>query len=168
MPVPGIGDIAARAAGSRPYVVTYHAGSMHKGKRLPDILVWLYENGPLKWLLGRATRIISASDAIRTGFLEKYLHKTETVTPGIDSAAFAPNPNLFTTSPTLLFVAGLNRAEEYKGLTTLLDALRILQDTFNNIRLDIVGEGDMRAEYEQQTKRLNLDGVTFKGRLAGK
>ncbi|MEX2055283.1 MAG: glycosyltransferase family 4 protein, partial [Candidatus Andersenbacteria bacterium] len=46
-PVTGIGDIAAKWAGRVPLVVTYHAGSMQKGRSFVDWVITLYERGPM-------------------------------------------------------------------------------------------------------------------------
>ena len=54
------------------------------------------------------------------------------------------------------------RLSEQKGLTYLLDAMSLL--TIKDIRLFIVGEGELREELENKVKELNLqDSVTFLG-----
>jgi len=64
----------------------------------------------------------------------------------------------------LLFVGGLDRAHYFKGVEVLLNALVIT--TNRNWRLKIVGSGDLRARYEEQTKHLRLDKqVEFVGNL---
>jgi glycosyltransferase involved in cell wall biosynthesis len=168
MPVPGIGDIAWLLAGTTPLVVTYHAGSMHKDKLWDDILIWLYEYGPLQLLLRRADRIICSSDFIRFNLLRRYIYKSITITPGVDADFFTPDPSKKSSSPTVLFVAGLNRAQEQKGLKTLLSAIRIAHAAFDSIRLVVVGDGDMKAEYQAYAKGIGIsDCVEFKGGLEG-
>ena len=54
------------------------------------------------------------------------------------------------------------RLSEQKGLTYLLDAISLISD--ENLRLFIVGDGELRAELENKVKELNLeDKVTFLG-----
>ena len=54
------------------------------------------------------------------------------------------------------------RLSEQKGLTYLLDAMSLL--TIKDIRLFIVGEGELREELENKVKELHLqDSVTFLG-----
>ena len=54
------------------------------------------------------------------------------------------------------------RLSEQKGLTYLLDAMSLL--TIKDIRLFIVGEGELREELENKVKELDLqDSVTFLG-----
>ena len=54
------------------------------------------------------------------------------------------------------------RLSEQKGLTYLLDAISLISD--ENLRLFIVGDGELRAELENKVKELNLeDKITFLG-----
>ncbi|MBA3788861.1 glycosyltransferase family 4 protein [Patescibacteria group bacterium] len=172
MPVPGIGDITAMLAGKRPVIVTYHAGSMMKSDKsnlcLINILIALYENGPLGMLLRRANHIICSSNSVRLNFLSKYSAKTSTITPAVDVSIFSPMPEKRAKRPTILFVAGLGIAEQHKGLITLIEAVKALQSEMPNVHLVIVGDGDMRNEYEHKVKELDLQkNVSFTGRLTG-
>lgn len=168
MPVPGIGDVAWLLAGKRPLVVTYHTGSMHKNKFKHDVVIWAYEHGPLRMLLHRADRIICSSDFVRFDLLKHYLYKSITITPGVDADFFKPDISKKPIAPTLLFVAGLNRGQEQKGLKILLAAIQIAQKTIDTIRLVVVGDGDMKDEYKAYARELGLeDRVEFKGRLEG-
>lgn len=169
MPVPGIGDVTSFLAGKTPIVLSYHALSMRKGKSFPDILIWLYEHWPLRKLLNRAERIICSSPSVRTSFLKDYLYKSSVITTAVDTDLFKPDPSKKAKHPTVVFVAGLGRSEQHKGLRTLIDALVIVRKTIPDAHLTIVGEGDMRKEYEEYIKQIGLqDVVSFRGRLAGK
>jgi glycosyltransferase involved in cell wall biosynthesis len=67
-------------------------------------------------------------------------------------------------SLNLIFVGGLDKAHYFKGISILLNSLFLLEP--KAWRLQIIGDGDMRAEYETLSKNLNLDDrVEFKGRL---
>ncbi len=163
-PVPGLGDTAALACGHRPYVVTYHAGSMKKpGARFAqNFAVWLYEHTLLPLLLNRAQHIAATST-----FVSRFLHrphKTTVVTPGVDSTAFAPAPKADT--PTLLFVGGLSRAETHKGLDDLLEAVKKVSSQVPDVELVVVGDGDMKSVYEARAQELGL-AARFTGRLEG-
>lgn len=64
----------------------------------------------------------------------------------------------------LLFVGALDRAHYFKGVEVLLQALLIVRS--RNWRLKIVGDGDLRSEYEALARRLKLDKqVEFSGKL---
>ncbi|MDE1924559.1 MAG: glycosyltransferase family 4 protein [Patescibacteria group bacterium] len=167
MPVPGIGDIAALAAGSRNIIITYHAGSMRKGALAADIIAWLYEHGPLRLLLRRADRIICTSAYIWRDFLHRYQHKSTIITPAVASV-FMPDGASKAKDPTILFVGGLGRGERYKGLSTLLRACKEVSNLLPTVRVIIVGDGDMREQYEREAQDLGLGGrAEFAGRLSG-
>jgi len=67
----------------------------------------------------------------------------------------------------ILFVAALDRAHYFKGVDILLHALgRLRERGISNWRLNIVGDGDMRSEYELLAKALDIsDRVVFRGGL---
>lgn len=163
-PVPGIADIAAFVS-RVPVVVTYHSGSMRKGVWLLDVVIAWYELCVLPIMLGRAAHILSASDAVREGFLKKYRDKCSTLPPAV-SDHFYPAPML-PREPRLLFVsAQLSRAYAHKGLPTLLQALKKLHARGRRASLDIVGEGDMKTTYAAFCAAAELqDFVHFRGAL---
>lgn len=166
-PVPGIGDIAAFFARA-PVVVTYHASTMRKGNRIPDTIIWLYEKLALPFLLWKAETIVCASDFIRDGFLSRYKQKSITLTPGVHSELFIEKPEMKTSHPSILFVAGrIGRTDVYKGLDTLLDSMEILSKKMPEARLVVVGDGDLLSEYETRAERLAPGTVTFTGTLHG-
>lgn len=167
-PVPFIADLAALAVGETPFVLTYHAGSMVKGKLLADAIIYLYEHTLMKILLRRADHIVCSSDFVRTTFLKRYLAKSSTITPATDTSFFTPNPKLRSKNPTLLFVASLTKSEQYKGLDTLIDVTNKLKETTPEVQLVVVGDGDMRKDYESKVRELGLEEtVFFKGSLSG-
>ncbi len=65
----------------------------------------------------------------------------------------------------ILFVGGLDSAHYFKGVSILIDALHNIQN--KNIKLIIVGTGNLRSIYEQQVKQLNISKqVIFTGYIA--
>jgi glycosyltransferase involved in cell wall biosynthesis len=166
--VPGIGDITSSIAGKCPIVVTYHAGSMRKGSVVPDLFIWLYEHGPLSLLLHRASRIICSSNFVRLEFLHRYKHKSMTITPGVDNEIFKPDEKRKSRNPNVLFIGGLSRAEQHKGLDVLIEAIQKIRKALPDVHLTIVGDGDMKNQYEAHVARLGLqESVTFMGKLTG-
>ena len=167
-PVPGIGNIFAYLANKTPLVVTYHAGSMKKGKMVTDIPVGIYEMTLLPLLLRSAKKIVTASSFVRDVFLKNYKEKSVTVTPGTNTHVFVPNNKFKNKRPTILFVAGLGHAEQYKGLQTLIDTVGQLKKNIPNILVNVTGDGDMRSEYEVRVEKLGLkENFIFYGRLKG-
>ena len=165
-PTPGLADVAASVTGRVPLVVTYHAGSMHKGRWPADLFISLYEKVLCRRLLGRAAWVISSSDFVRDSFLVRVRAKCTTVTPGVDVGSFTPGP----TRPRgrVLFVGGLGRADSHKGLDRLLHSFASLVEDRRDLRLDVVGSGDAQGHYHELSRALGVDGrVRFLGRLAG-
>ena len=82
--------------------------------------------------------------------------------PGVDSARFTPALREGrTASPSFLYVGRLKR---YKGIDIALQALAVVRRSRPEVRLDIAGTGDHRAELERLAGRLALrDAVTFHG-----
>jgi glycosyltransferase involved in cell wall biosynthesis len=167
-PVPGLGDVVTFFSPRHtPLVVTYHAESMRKGVFLLDVLAWLYEHGPLAYMLHKAKHIVCSSDVIRFGFLGKYVHKSVTINPGVDVDVFVPSERTWD-APTLLFVASLGAGEEYKGLEKLFGILKEVRKEIPNVTLRVVGDGVKRTYYKAYADRQGLvDAVTFMGRLEG-
>lgn len=65
----------------------------------------------------------------------------------------------------LIFVGGLDRAHYFKGVDILLKAAANLDK--KRWRLRVVGDGDLRPEYEKLADDLDIkDRVTFSGRLS--
>ena len=56
-----------------------------------------------------------------------------------------------------LLTAGLLGANGAKGVDYLLDAVALLARERNGFRLDVVGDGELRGDYEAQARRLGVD-----------
>lgn len=58
----------------------------------------------------------------------------------------------------ILFVGGLDKAHYFKGLENLLKAVNLLKKDFaDGIKLNIVGEGDMKPYYKDLSKSLKIE-----------
>ncbi len=166
-PVPGLGDLVALLAPRRtPLLVTYHAGSMKKGRMIPDILIGVYENTVMHMLLRRAAHIVCSSDFVRSEFLSKYSYKASTITPAVDHSFFSPKKQALRGEPTLLVVGGLGRGEEHKGLDRMLHILPTLRDEIPGLQLLVAGAGERSEELQEHVRREGLhETVHFLGRL---
>jgi glycosyltransferase involved in cell wall biosynthesis len=82
--------------------------------------------------------------------------------PGVDSRRFTPPlEGRRSAVPTFLYVGRLKR---YKGVAIALHALALARRRRPDLRLEIAGTGDYRAELEQLATRLELDrAVAFLG-----
>jgi len=92
---------------------------------------------------------------------------------GVDVGRFRPGPpdtdlrsrhGIPPAAKLVLFVAALDRAHHFKGLGTLLQAARQLPP---DVRLLIVGDGDLLQDYRRQAVQLGLaERVAFAGAIA--
>ncbi len=163
-PVPGLADVAARAAGTTPLVLTYHSGHMSKKQVLMDAGLGLYEQIVLRGSIRRASTVICSSDYVRE-FLRPMADpaRLEVVCPGIDVDTFRFAP-WSTDRRNLLFVGSLERATRYKRLDTVIDALALLCAAGDEMALDVVGDGDMLPWYRERARTVGVaDRVTFHG-----
>jgi len=70
-------------------------------------------------------------------------------------------------APRLISVARLEAGEREKGIDKILSALAELGPSFPELQYDIVGDGALRPELEQQAAELALGGrVVFHGRVS--
>lgn len=74
---------------------------------------------------------------------------------GVDDTQFSPGKKLV--SPTILFVGGLDRQHDFKGVSELILAFKDLATEFSESRLLIVGKGDLESEYQKQIKKAGLE-----------
>lgn len=138
-----------------PLVITYHSDVVRQRG-------WLKLYAPLfARVLNHATRIIATSPRyVETSpWLAPRAAKCVIVPLGVDERRFTPPSRPFEGPPTLLFTG---RLRYYKGLDTLLQALVELPD----VRLDIVGDGPQRREWEALAASLGLtERVRFHGEV---
>jgi glycosyltransferase involved in cell wall biosynthesis len=166
-PVPGLADAAAMTRGRRPFVLTYHAGPMHKGKTLVDGAIKLYERTLLPYTARRSDVVICNSNFVRDVFARDFAAKSVVVPPGVDASAFRPDgPRR---RGAILFVAHLDTGMEFKGLGTLLEAVASLAADGVEVSLEVVGSGQLVPSYRSQAAALGLgpDRVQFSGHLSG-
>mgnify|MGYP001004945156 CR=1 FL=1 len=151
-PVPSMAIAAWRAAKSTPIVITYHAGSMRKGRIAADVPIWLFEHLVLPRMFASARHIIASSAFVQNSFLKPWETKTSVVTPGVDTQRFKSTDRTDFSSPVKLTFVGDAR-DSRKGLAVVLEAMAALPDC----RLDVIGQAP-----EQPQERVN-----YVGQLAG-
>ena len=94
----------------------------------------------------------------------------KTVIPnGIDLNEFHPKVRgLKKFSDKKLNILFLGRLEERKGLIYLLRAYKILEKKHKNLRLIVVGEGELKEELMDWTRKNKLKNVVFEGEVKEK
>lgn len=162
-PVPFMADVALRVTGQTPVLFTYHAGSMHKNKLLPDLIIDTYEKFILPKSLARATEVATSYPT----FIEKITHGTKKVnhvTPGIDTSLFKPKKSIHK-QYDVLYVGRIERSSAWKGIGTLLKALANLADEMPSIKACFVGDGDAVDDFKEISNALKIrNNVSFIGR----
>jgi glycosyltransferase involved in cell wall biosynthesis len=162
-PVPGLADIAARVAGRIPFVLTYHTGTMKKGRLVFDLLISAYEQLILPSTIRRSRILICSSDFIRDGFLRRWKNRSVTITPGVDEQLFRPASKPYSGPANLLFVANYGPSYRHKGLADAIRSLAILAPKFPELTLTICGHGDDHR-YQELARELDVaDRLRFVG-----
>jgi glycosyltransferase involved in cell wall biosynthesis len=165
-PVPGIAECAAFATRDRPFVLTYHMGTLAKGSFPADQVAYVYENFVLRWLARRAVWIISSSDYVYSFHRAQFGAKGTAIAPGVDTTRFwgRPGPR----PARIMFVAALGPGTAHKGLPDLLMAMVTVAREHPAAELVIVGDGETRPELERMADALGVSGqVRFVGHLEG-
>ncbi|MFJ5922051.1 glycosyltransferase family 4 protein [Kitasatospora sp. NPDC092948] len=168
-PVPGLGDLAVLSAGRRPTVLTYHAGSMHKGEPgsgLADRLIGSYERHVLPRVFARARTLVAVSPV---SLAEGRPHAVR-ITPGVDPERFTPGAAPSTRPRTVLYVGRMDRSSAWKGVDVLLRAFAELPDgtASGPVRLRLVGGGDALPDHLALAAELGVaDRVEATGELTG-
>lgn len=158
-------------------LMTYHMDTVGSGW-----LNWffrIYKRLFLKRVISASDKIfVSTQDYARTGDLAKFLEqdpeKFVISNLGVDVNRFSPaeKPKAlvqkFGFTPQdfiLVFVGGLDKAHYFKGLDYLFQAIKKLAN--KNIKLVVVGDGELGPEYEARASELGLGAqVRFVGGVA--
>jgi phosphatidylinositol alpha-mannosyltransferase len=102
-------------------------------------------------------------------FLNNCRVPTTIIPNGIDLEIFNPKgKRIKKFSDEKINILFVGRIEERKGLIYLLRAYQILEKKFQNLRLIIVGEGELKKECQNFVKEQNLKEVHFEGEKTGK
>ncbi|MFA6429711.1 MAG: glycosyltransferase family 4 protein, partial [Patescibacteria group bacterium] len=158
--------------GHIPVVVTFHMDAKPEGWK--GMAVDIHREWLQPYLLSRAaTVIVSSFDYAHRSSLEpwfaEHIDRVVELPFGVDTEFFAPGSSsrerfsVPSDAPTFLFVGGLDQAHAFKGVEELLRAFASIDA---HAHLLIVGEGNLRATYEDQARALGIaHRVHFLGRL---
>ncbi len=161
--------IVAALVWRKKLVITYHMDLFGKGGAFR--LLFSIANHIAPFLLGFADCILVTSfDYANTSaiapLVKKKAKNVAEIPNSVDTTRFFQSIQEEAGEPTILFVGGLDRAHYFKGVDVLLQAISRISDTA--FRLVIVGDGDLRAEYESRaSQRDSAARVTFLGTLHG-
>jgi glycosyltransferase involved in cell wall biosynthesis len=125
-------------------------------------IVWASER-PLPWAYRRAG-FHAISESTRDDLVARGIpsERIRVIHPGVDSSQCRPGPpGRRSATPTFLYVGRLKR---YKGIGFAIRALAVARRHRPDLRLEIAGTGDHRAELEQLAASLDCDrSVVFHG-----
>ena len=174
-----------------PYIA-YNVSRASTRRKIPAVLTWHNDLPPVtlgaRILIGAHDhlvlpryirdykRIISTSQtyAKQSRVLPKLSSLVTVVPNGVDCERFHPHTNGRTIRDrfglrddfALLFVGALTKWHRYKGLDILLQSLPTVTGTIPNMRLIVVGGGDLEEHYRALTRSLNLESnVIFAGNV---
>lgn len=120
----------------------------------------------------QAAAVTSASlDYIKNSDIKKYYkenpEKFYEIPFGVDLNRFYPALDKKHKEKIILFVGGLDKAHNFKGLDILLAATAVLK--IRAWRLRIVGDGDLRFRYESLARQLEINKqVKFLGKVSNR
>lgn len=144
--------------------VHYHMDSMAVG--LKGLIFKLYNIFVLP-LIARAAEIITCASfdyinhSALAGYYNKNKKKFRQTFFGVDLDQFVvyrDHKNEERKEKVILFVGGLDKAHYFKGLENLLQAVSLLKKDFaNGLKLNIIGEGDMKPYYKDLSKSLEIE-----------
>lgn len=152
-------------------VLTYHMDAHAPGWR--GAVFGLHRRTLLPWIVRRADAVLVASrdyaEHAALGRLRDVLPRVEEHPFGVDAQRFAPGDRAaaraalgLAAAPTVTFVGGMDRPHAFKGVSVLLRAAAALPRT---TQLALVGDGDLRARYQQEAAALGLN-ARFLGGLS--
>lgn len=159
-----------------PSVLTWH-NDLPPVTKASKVLVFAHDNFVAPLYLRWFNRIIATSNLYleTSRILQKYRSKVVVVPNGVDCEKF--NPNIkgdevkarysLEGFKVVLFVGALTKWHKYKGLDILLKAFKHVSRKCENARLLVVGDGQLKGEYERQCVNLSLvDKVVFAGNVS--
>jgi glycosyltransferase involved in cell wall biosynthesis len=146
----------------KPCILTYHNDVEKKG--LLGVLTRIYNNTILKLVLRYVDKILVTQPRYinDSRILGKYREKVVIITNGISE--LPAEDHRLREKATLLFVGLLDKYHRYKGLGYLIEALSLLKMYWLDIRLEVIGKGELVEEYRDLAHRLELDdNICFHG-----
>lgn len=151
--LPAVMGIIAGKINRKKIIITYHGGEAAE-------YFAKYKKFVQKWLC-RADKVI-----VLSGFLEEIFNRYAipcVVIPNIIHLhALAPREECHEIAPRFISIRHLR---PLYNIPCILNAYKVVLDQYPNATLDILGQGDMRAELEQYVVDNHLTGVRFLGQV---
>ncbi len=162
-PVPFLADLAVRASGRRPTILTYHSGPMVKNSWPVDLVLRAYERLVLPGTFRRVNSLVVASPTT----LGADRPHAEVITPGVDTSVFMPQ-EVRGQGSVVLYVGRLDRTSAWKGVDVLIKAFAAVADEDRAATLRLVGWGDAVPDLRALAAQTGVASrVEFVGPLTG-
>jgi glycosyltransferase involved in cell wall biosynthesis len=140
-----------------PSVLTWH-NDLPPVTLTASVIAYIHDNLIAPVYLRNFKRIISTSEpyAETSKTLQRYREKVVIIPNGVDTERFNPSidgsqiraDHGLEDCKVILFVGALTKWHRYKGLDVLIKAFIEIQRQLDEARLLIVGDGDLKPEYQ--------------------
>lgn len=169
MPTPWTADWSVLIAKLRnkKSIITIH-NDLQKSGFLAKLITDFYLNTIFRMTLTLVDKIIIVNPDWKNAFtytvkLFKHVENKIIVIPnGVDTQLFKPGSKK--DSKTILFVSVLDKHHKFKGFDYLLKALTEIKQSIPDIKLQVIGEGELKQTYQKMVKEMGLNrSVTFLG-----
>ena len=157
-----------------PSVLTWHNDLPPLMPFAASTIAYIHDKLVAPVYLRNFKRIISTSEiyAKSSNLLRKHLNKVVVIPGGVDTERFNPGINgsqvrarhNLEDSKVILFVGALTRWHRYKGLDILIKAFMDIQRQLNEVRLLVVGDGELKMEYQTSCSTIGKK-VIFAGNV---
>ncbi|SRR6266542_862599 len=164
----GVVPVLLKPFNRRPVVITEHwTGFPRRQLGISQVV-------QSRFAFRGADRILPVSSSLEAAIRDYGIDGSfELVPNAVDESVFHPSRNRRPSGPKRLLFVGLFERSHQKGIPTLLRALERLRRRRVDWKIDIVGDGPPRSEYEALARALDLDGHAIfrgtrsKGEIAG-
>ena len=161
-----------------PAILTWH-NDLPPVSSSAKLLIEIHDKLVLPRYIHGYRQIIATSHvyASRSRILSQFAKMVTVIPNGVDCERFNPEVDSSDVRRQLetdrkfviLFVAALTKWHRYKGLEILLQAMKIAGEVEGRIMLVIVGDGELKPEFESLSHTLNLKKqVVFVGDISDK
>ena len=177
-PSPYFAFNVSRAAHLRkiPAILTWH-NDLPPVTSVAKLLIEIHDKVVLPRYIHGYRQIVATSPiyASRSRILSRFAKMVTVIPNGVDCERFNPEVDSSVVRRQLetdrkfvvLFVAALTKWHRYKGLEILLQAMKIICESEMRMMLVVVGDGELKPEFESLAHKLNLDKqVVFVGDIS--
>jgi len=144
-----------------PIVSTYMVYSKNKLRRFFTKILRIFQTKSYK----KINYFIASTEATKEDAEYTYPGKYEIIPLGVDITRYSPleKPLEQLLKKDYINIFSVNRLEDRKGYTYLIDAFKIVQKECPNTQLFIAGDGPLRSKLENQIKKLKLKNAYLLG-----